>query len=929
MDHDDSSERNEPGITQELRIDQVCLRFEQALKNETCPDITQFMVDQSESVCSELFKQLLLLNIEYQHQQGQSINAEDYLQRYSQYQPIIREVLQSSCSSQATGESGDVVPTAPNPIRLEKPGETIGPYKIMEEIGEGGMGIVFVAEQRKPVRRKVALKIIKPGMDSKEVIARFEAERQALAMMDHPNIAKVLDVGTTDSGRPYFAMELVRGLTITDYCDQHLLTTQQRLDLFVTVCHAIKHAHQKGVIHRDVKPSNVLVTLHDGKPVPKVIDFGIAKAINQQLTERTVYTRYSQLVGTPLYMSPEQAELSGLDVNTRTDIYSLGVLLYELLTGTTPFEKQRLHQAAYDEVRRIIREEEPPKPSTRVNTMGASATSVAAHRRVDVKRLSQIVRGDLDWIVMKALDKDRTRRYDTADALASDVMRHLDNKPVVASPPSITYRLRKYARRHRAAIGTAAFAMTALLLGCVVSLWQAILATQASREADQARTQAVQAFEKTKAQKSRALAAERTAKQQRNRAQQQRDKYRELLYRSDIVGALNAWENSYVGDTMRLVERHRPTSDERDLRGFEWYYLSRLCRQEMSVASLEHEAFVWSIAYSPDGEFLATTDAMGNLTLWNVGSREKRFQCKAHEGDGVGIAFAPNGQTIATAGTIRNEEGGLDSAVRLWDVGSGKLLNTVDAPAAQSPSFSPDGKILAVSCSQRVEFIDVARGELLTGLAIKGLRLAMSVAFAPDGKHLAIASAGGVTVVTPLSRQTTTLGELMASHGAVFSKDGTMIASAHIDGCVRIWDVQQSSMLTEIRGLESLAVQLQFSPDGKLLATGGTSIELWNVEDGTRVNNYHGQVSMAFSPDGQTLASGRFDSTVRFQSVEPIAKRTPQAIISTVPAQSPSLRTEALVAAGYMTGGIRVWDAYSGTVITRKVGCGADECNRF
>ncbi len=694
MGHDDSSRRSEPGITKELRIDQVCLRFERALKSETRPDIAQFMVDQPESVCSELFKQLLLLDIEYQQQQGQSINTEDYLQRYSQYQTIIRKVLQGPPSSGSAGGSNGVVSTAPNPIRLEKPGESIGPYKIMEEIGEGGMGIVFVAEQRKPVRRKVALKIIKPGMDSKEVIARFEAERQALAMMDHPNIAKVLDVGTTDSGRPYFAMELVRGLTITDYCDQHLLTTQQRLDLFVTVCHAIKHAHQKGVIHRDVKPSNVLVTLHDGKPVPKVIDFGIAKAINQQLTERTVYTRYSQLVGTPLYMSPEQAELSGLDVDTRTDIYSLGVLLYELLTGTTPFAKERLHQAAYDEVRRIIREEEPPKPSTRVNTMGASATSVAAHRRVDVKRLSQIVRGDLDWIVMKALDKDRTRRYDTADALASDVMRHLDNKPVVASPPSVTYRLRKYARRHRAAIGMAAFVLTALLVGCVVSLWQAILATQASREADRARAEAVAAFEKTRAQESRALAAERMAKQQRNRAQQQRDEYRELLYRSDIAGALNAWEDSYVGETLRLIDRHRPTSDERDLRGFEWYYLSRLCRQEMSTASLKHAAFVWSMAYSPDGELLATADVSGNLTIWDVGSRERQFQCKAHEG-GIGIAFSPDGQTIATTGTIRNEEGGLGSAVRLWDVESGRLLTTVDVPGAQSPSFSPDGTMLS------------------------------------------------------------------------------------------------------------------------------------------------------------------------------------------------------------------------------------------
>jgi serine/threonine protein kinase len=303
----------------------------------------------------------------------------------------------------------------------ERPGMTIGPYKLMEQVGEGGMGVVYVAEQREPVRRKVALKIIKPGMDSKDVIARFEAERQALALMDHPNIAKVLDAGATESGRPYFVMELVRGITITEYCDQHNLTTRERLELFVTVCHAIKHAHQKGVIHRDVKPSNVMVTLHDGKPIPKIIDFGVAKAINQRLTERTIYTQYAQMVGTPLYMSPEQAEMSGLDVDTRTDIYSLGVLLYELLTGTTPFDKQRFRQAAYDEVRRIIREEEPPKPSTRISTLGETGTSISAHRKTDPKRLGQLVRGDLDWIVMKALEKDRTRRYETANDLAADI----------------------------------------------------------------------------------------------------------------------------------------------------------------------------------------------------------------------------------------------------------------------------------------------------------------------------------------------------------------------------------------------------------------------------------------------------------------------------------------------------------------------------
>jgi serine/threonine-protein kinase len=340
-----------------------------------------------------------------------------------------------------------VDPLAPPPV--EGPGTVIGPYKILQELGEGGFGIVYMAEQQEPVKRKVALKIIKLGMDTRQVIARFEAERQALAMMDHPNIAKVLDAGATDSGRPFFVMELVRGIPITEYCDSNNLSTNERLQLFVPVCQAVQHAHQKGIIHRDVKPSNVLVTLHDGKPVPKVIDFGIAKATNQQLTEKTVFTAFRQFIGTPEYMSPEQAEMSGLDIDTRTDIYSLGVLLYELLTGTTPFGSKLLREAAYGEVQRIIREVEPDRPSTRLSTMGEQLTSVARHRRAEPRILSRMLRGDLDWIVMKALEKDRTRRYETPSGLAADIERHLADEPVLAGPPGAAYRLRKFARRHK------------------------------------------------------------------------------------------------------------------------------------------------------------------------------------------------------------------------------------------------------------------------------------------------------------------------------------------------------------------------------------------------------------------------------------------------------------------------------------------------
>jgi serine/threonine protein kinase len=409
------------------------------------------------------------------------------VERMLNAQPNVSSFLEKPAANlAATGDfhSGDAPPLP------EGPGSRVGPYKLLQKIGEGGMGVVYMAEQEHPVRRKVALKIIKPGMDSSQVIARFEAERQALAMMDHQNIARVLDAGTTgepgcvSAGRPYFVMELVHGIPLTRYCDENKLSPRERLELFVPVCQAIQHAHQKGIIHRDIKPSNVLVTLYDGKPVPKVIDFGVAKATEQRLTERTMFTHYGAVVGTLEYMSPEQAEMSAMGVDTRSDVYSLGVLLYELLTGTTPLEKHRLKQAALAEALRLIREEEPPKPSSRLSASGEKLLDISAHRKTEPGKLAKLVRGELDWVVMKCLEKDRTRRYETANGLARDVERYLHDEAVEACPPSTWYRFGKIARRYKRLLGTAVAFVALLLFGAVFLTWQAGRAALAESRAE-------------------------------------------------------------------------------------------------------------------------------------------------------------------------------------------------------------------------------------------------------------------------------------------------------------------------------------------------------------------------------------------------------------------------------------------------------------
>ncbi len=449
--------------------------------------------------------------------------------------PLTGDARDGFCPKCLFGLAG-VGTLSESPPDEEEIGAIIGRYKLLEKVGEGGFGAVYVAEQREPVKRRVALKIIKLGMDTKQVIARFEAERQALALMDHPNIARVLDGGATDGGRPYFVMELVRGRRITDYCDQNNLSTEDRLSLFIQVCHAVQHAHQKGVIHRDIKPSNILVTVVDGQPVPKIIDFGIAKATHGQLTEQTVYTQLHQFIGTPAYMSPEQAQLSGVDVDTRSDVYSLGVLLYELLTGHTPFDAKTLVAAGLDEMRRIIRETEPPRPSTRLSALeAAEQTTVARRRQSEPPKLFHQVRGDLDWIVMKSLEKERARRYETANSLAGDIEHHLRLEPVSAAAPSVLYRFQKFARRNKTALSVASVVAVLLMAGSVVSTWQAVRATRAEANEKAQRLLAEQG-------RNRALAAEKQAAEQAAIATAVND-----FLQNDLLGQAGSRAQAYAG----------------------------------------------------------------------------------------------------------------------------------------------------------------------------------------------------------------------------------------------------------------------------------------------------------------------------------------------------------------------------------------------
>ncbi len=780
----------------------------------------------------------------------------------------------------------------------EMVGAQIGPYRLLEQIGEGGFGIVYMADQQAPVRRRVALKIIKPGMDSKAVLTRFKAELQALALMDHPNIARALDAGATDSGRPYFVMELVRGIPITDYCDQNKLAVHERLELFVQVCHAVQHAHQKGIVHRDIKPSNVLVTMHDGRPVPKVIDFGVAKAIDRQLTEETLFTRFAELIGTPLYMSPEQAELTSLDIDTRSDIYSLGVLLYELLTGSTPFDKHRLKQAAFDEIRRIIREEEPPKPSTRVSSLSKTRADVAAYRHADPARLSQLIRGDLDWIVMKALEKDRTRRYETANSFAMDLQRHLADEPVEACPPSRTYRMRKFVRRHKGPVYAGSALLVALVAGMIGTTWGLVRATRAEMDAVRLATQkqaeaaqkelalaAVQKSERAKSEELwHSLVSQARAHRLSHRPGQRFESLATLQQATQLARTLNLPEANFqelrdaVAATLAVPDLC-PTEPiaawPEDGVGLDFdeahaTYVRTNRAGECSVRRVVDDAEVsllpgfagTPVPYlSRDGHFVAIVYQTG-VAVWQLNGAMPRK-----------VLFAAGADYAAFRDSDQVAVGNGDGSIGIFELPGGKQLNRLAADTITRGvlmAWHPTDPLLAI-CSYYNPVLQLR--DWRTGQVVASMPQSIActgVAWHPNGQTIALADEG--RRIRLYDRSTRQAYRTLTAEQTVtrihFDRAGSRMAAYGWSGIVELFDVGTGERLMST---PAIAAACRFSRDG-LRVGGGVQngkLALFRVAGGSELRTFvrsdpvpgrpeYG--AAAVHPDGQLLAGTLSDS---------------------------------------------------------------------
>ncbi len=753
-------------------------------------------------------------------------------------------------------------------IPLDLVGQTIDKYKLLQAIGEGGFGIVYMAQQVRPVQRKVALKVIKPGMDTRDALARFEAERQALALMEHPNISRVLDAGSTESGHPFFVMELVKGVPITEYCEKQHVPVRQRLTLFRTVCQAVQHAHSKGIIHRDLKPSNVMITLHDTVPVPKIIDFGISKALNQQLTEKTLFTRYGQMLGTPMYMSPEQAELSGLDIDIRSDVYSLGVLMYELLTGTPPFSAERLQTAAYAELIRIISEEDPPTPSSRLSSLSTSKKLSDGQCKVDYRQLSLQVRGDLDRIVMKALEKDRRRRYDTVNDLARDVQRYMNDEPVTAGSPTIAYRFRKFVRRNRALVTGVSAVLAALLLGLIVSTIGFVNAIAAN-------TRAESALLDEQEQRSRAEKEETKAKAALDREREQRERVENSLYFHRISRAQREQSVSNL-ETAAMILDECPDN----LRGWEWNYLTNVSRA--NVLTLKGMSLPEiSTVFSPDGKYIAAgcakwldRNCVGEVIVWNAQTGDVISQMEPQKGGVSELAFSPDGKRIATS----NGNGG---GVAVWDVATGSQVFAHASGSFNAIQYSPTEPVIAAAGADGI----VRLFDSKTGTLKKNLRGHTSsihgLGFSPDGRMLASTCHSGELIVwDAISGIVITEFEKSGNRHARFSPDGKLLVTCGykgIYGGIFVYKIGETiSQIADHRTNFGVVTRIEFSPDSQTIVLNGHggALRIWEPVSGHEVlatPAHRQRVDHAsFSPDGRQVVSSGSDLLVKSFPVSPM-----------------------------------------------------------
>ena len=842
------------------------------------------------------------------------------------------------CGEATVTFNADKTPRPEGTSRTEGLGSVIaGRYTLIETIGEGGMGSVYLASQTEPVKRQVALKLIKSGMDSKAVLARFDAERQALALMDHPNIARIYDGGVTQGepggvspGRPFFVMELVKGVPLTEYCDAKRLSVDARLQLFVSVCQAVQHAHQKGIIHRDLKPGNVLVTEVDGRPTPKVIDFGVAKATEQKLTDLS-FADVGAIVGTPAYMSPEQADPTSMDIDTRTDVYALGVMVYELLTGSPPIDKSQFKQGAILEMLRMVREVEPPRPSTRLSS-AHNLPNIAANRNIEPTKLAKAMRGELDWVVMKALEKDRTRRYDSANALSRDIQRYLADEVVEARPPSPGYRLKKFVRRHKGQVIAASLILLTLIGGIIgttiglISAEAERLAADRAREGEQAERENAEGLAKKNA---KLADDERDA---RNKAEHQ-------LGVSNLLLASAAYDN---GDVKLAAERLDKVS--REQRGWEWHHLKQQVRG--GIFTLEgHKNIVTSVAFSSDGARIVTGGGTQSrqfeAKVWDARTGAFLFDLKGlpqgqHAGV-VKVAFSPDGTRIIAID---------DKRVGVWDARTGALQLELDDPGPCA-AFSPDGTRIVTGGRDRMARVRDARTGA-TLLEVKGHELAVtSAAFSPDGARIVTTSYDQVVLVWDArtgARLLEARGILSQSGGdAAFSPDGRRIVAGGERNTARVIDAQTGAVLLELKGRPRVfrsgstpgglgGTMVAFSPDGARIVTGGGGTQsgfsdvgvVWDARTGAELVDLKGHTqfvtSVAFSPDGTQIATGSMDRTVKVWDARTGTPRLelqgPVANVSSLSVSPDGSRIAAAAedtSAGRLGHIVKVWDARTGT----------------